>query len=205
MSWLDAHALIDRFGSYAPYAAAVIVFVETAFIITSFLPGDSLLFVLGLTMATNPSMPIWLVVALVAVAAISGSQVGYFTGRAVGPVLFERRHTWIFNPRFVEKTHDYFERYGNRAIVLARFIPVVRALVPMLAGISRVEIRAFTAMNVAGGFGWVALMVLSGYFLGEVPLVSNHIETAIVVVIVVTSLPFPIELLREYLARRRSL
>ncbi|MEY4313121.1 MAG: hypothetical protein RLZZ319_630 [Actinomycetota bacterium] len=204
MSWLDAHALIDKFGTFAPYAAAIIVFIETAFIVTSFLPGDSLLFVLGLTMVTNPTLPVWLVVLLVAVAACAGSQVGYLTGRAVGPVLFERRHTWIFNPRFVAKTYDYFERYGNRAIVLARFIPVVRALVPMLAGISRVGARSFTSMNIAGGFGWVTLLVLAGYFLGEIPLVADNIDVAIVIVIIVTSLPFPLELLREYLARRRA-
>jgi membrane-associated protein len=204
MPWLDAYALIDQFGSAAPYLAALIVFVETAFIITSFLPGDSLLFVLGLTVVTSQSMPVWLVILLVATAASAGSQIGYLTGRAVGPVLFERRHTWIFNPRFVARTHEYFERYGNRAIVLARFIPVIRALVPMLAGISRVAVRPFTTMNLAGGFGWVSLMVLAGYFLGEVPLVATNIDTAVLVVIVVTSLPFPLELLREYLARRRA-
>jgi membrane-associated protein len=204
MPWLDAHALIDQFGNAAPYLAALIVFVETAFIITSFLPGDSLLFVLGLTVVTSQSMPVWLVILLVATAASAGSQIGYLTGRAVGPVLFERRHTWIFNPRFVARTHEYFERYGNRAIVLARFIPVIRALVPMLAGISRVAVRPFTTMNLAGGFGWVTLMVLAGYFLGEIPVVANNIDTAILVVIVVTSLPFPLELLREYHARRRA-
>lgn len=204
VSWLDPHTLIDRFGSYAPYAVAVIVFVETSFIVTSFLPGDSLLFVLGLTIATTSTMPWWLAILLVAASAIAGSQVGFLTGKAVGPVLFERRHTWIFNPAFVAKTHAYFERYGARAIILARFVPVVRALVPMLAGISRLETRAFTVNNLIGGFVWVAGLVTIGLVAGTIPLVANNIDAAILVIIAVTSLPFPIELLRERLAARRG-
>lgn len=204
MSWLDPHTLIDRFGPYAPYAVAVIVFVETAFIVTSFLPGDSLLFVLGLTIATSSTMPWWLAILLVSASAVAGSQVGFLTGKAVGPVLFERRHTWIFNPTFVDKTHDYFERFGARAIILARFVPVVRALVPMLAGISRLETRTFTINNLIGGFGWVAGLVGIGLVAGEIPLVANNIDAAIIVIVVVTSLPFPLELLRERLAKGRG-
>ncbi len=201
--WLDAHALIDQFGPYAPYAVAVIVFVETAFILTSFLPGDSLLFVLGIAIAESSGLPLWLAIPLVAVSAFAGSQVGFATGHAVGPVLFERRHTWIFNPSFVAKSHHYFEKYGPRAIILARFVPIVRALVPMLAGISKMEARTFLVNNVLGATIWVTGLVSAGFLLGAVPFVADHIDTAILVVIVVTSLPFPIELLREWLARRR--
>ena len=203
MPWLDAHRLIDQFGQFAPYAVAAIVFVETAFIVTSFLPGDSLLFVLGLTLAANTATPLWLALAIVTASAIAGSHVGFVTGRALGPILFERRHTWIFNPRFVAKTHEYFARFGNRAIVLARFVPIVRALVPMLAGISRVPLRAFTAMNVTGAALWVGVLTTTGFFLGEIPAVEENIDVAILVVIIATSLPFPIEILRETFSRRR--
>ena len=202
--WLDAHALIDQFGQFAPYAVAAIVFIETAFILTSFLPGDSLLFVLGITLAANGNFPVWLAIPFVAATAFVGSQVGFATGRAVGPALFERRHTWIFNPTFVEKAHQYFDKYGPRAIILARFVPVVRALVPMLAGIAKMDPKTFVANNAIGAAIWVAGLVGIGYGLGEVPLVADHIETAILIVIVVTSLPFPIELLREWIGRRRS-
>ncbi len=204
LPWLDANAIIDQFGQYAPYAVAFIIFIETAFILTSFLPGDSLLFVLGITLAANTDFPIWLAIPLVVLCAFVGSQVGFMTGHAVGPVLFERRHTWIFNPTFVAKAHGYFEKYGPRAIILARFVPIVRALVPMLAGISKMDRRTFLVYNILGATIWVTGLVGIGYLLGEVPLVADHIDTAILIVIVVTSLPFPLELLREWLIRRRK-
>lgn len=202
--WLDANAIINQVGQFAPYAVALIIFIETAFILTSFLPGDSLLFVLGITLASTVGFPVWLAIPLVIVSAVAGSQIGFMTGHAVGPVLFERRHTWIFNPTFVAKAHEYFDKYGPRAIILARFIPVVRALVPMLAGISKMDRRTFLNYNIVGACVWVAGLVGIGYLLGEVPLVANNIETVILIVIIVTSLPFPLELLREWLARRRK-
>lgn len=202
--WLDAKAIINQVGPYATYAVALIVFIETAFILTSFLPGDSLLFVLGITLAATTDFPVWLAIPLVTASAIAGSQIGFATGHAVGPVLFERRHTWIFNPTFVAKAHEYFEKYGPRAIILARFIPIVRALVPMLAGISTMDRRTFLVNNILGAVIWVTSLVGIGYLLGEVPFVAEHIDTAILIVIIVTSLPFPIELLREWIVRRRQ-
>jgi membrane-associated protein len=204
LPWLDANAIIDQFGQFAPYAVAFIIFIETAFILTSFLPGDSLLFVLGITLAATTNFPVWLAIPLVIASAFAGSQIGFATGHAVGPVLFERRQTWIFNPTFVAKAHEYFDKYGPRAIILARFVPIVRALVPMLAGISKMDRRTFLIYNIVGATIWVTGLVGIGYLLGEVPLVADHIDTAIVVVIIVTSLPFPIELLRERLIRRRQ-
>jgi membrane-associated protein len=202
--WLDANAIIDQFGQFAPYAVALIIFIETAFILTSFLPGDSLLFVLGITLAASAEFPIWLAIPLVIVSAFAGSQVGFLTGIAVGPVLFERRHTWIFNPTFVAKAHEYFDKFGPRAIILARFVPIVRALVPMLAGISKMDRRTFLINNILGATVWVTGLVGIGFLLGEVPLVADHIDTAILIVIIVTSLPFPIELLREWIIRKRQ-
>jgi len=202
--WLDANAIIDQFGQFAPYAVALIIFIETAFILTSFLPGDSLLFVLGITLAASTEFPIWLAIPLVIVSAFAGSQVGFLTGHAVGPVLFERRHTWIFNPTFVAKAHEYFDKFGPRAIILARFVPIVRALVPMLAGISKMDRRTFLINNILGATVWVTGLVGIGFLLGEVPLVADHIDTAILIVIIVTSLPFPIELLREWIIRKRQ-
>jgi membrane-associated protein len=201
--WLDATAIINQFGQFAPYAVAFIIFIETAFILTSFLPGDSLLFVLGITLAATTNFPVWLAIPLVIASAFAGSQIGFATGHAVGPVLFERRHTWIFNPTFVAKAHGYFEKYGPRAIILARFVPIVRALVPMLAGISKMDQRTFLIYNILGATIWVTGLVGIGYLLGEVPLVADHIDTAILIVIIVTSLPFPLELLREWLIRKR--
>jgi membrane-associated protein len=202
--WLDANAIINQVGQFAPYAVALIIFIETAFILTSFLPGDSLLFVLGITLAATTEFPVWLAIPLIIASAFAGSQIGFVTGHAVGPVLFERRHTWIFNPTFVAKAHEYFDKYGPRAIVLARFVPIVRALVPMLAGISKMDRRTFLVNNILGAVIWVTSLVGIGYMLGEVPFVADHIDTAILIVIIVTSLPFPIELLREWIIRKRQ-
>jgi membrane-associated protein len=202
--WLDANAIIRQFGQFAPYAVAFIIFIETAFILTSFLPGDSLLFVLGITLAAATDFPVWLAIPLVIASAIVGSQIGFATGHAVGPVLFERRHTWVFNPTFVVKAHGYFEKYGPRAIILARFVPIVRALVPMLAGISKMDRRTFLVYNILGAVIWVTGLVGIGFLLGEVPFVADHIDTAILIVIIVTSLPFPLEMLREWLIRKRQ-
>jgi membrane-associated protein len=170
---------------------------------TSFLPGDSLLFVLGITLAATTNFPVWLAIPLVIVSAFAGSQVGFLTGHAVGPVLFERRRTWIFNPTFVTQAHESFDRFGPRAIILARFVPIVRALVPMLAGISKMDRRTFLLYNLLGATIWVTSLVGIGYLLGEAPFVADHIDTAILVVIIVTSLPFPLELLREWIIRKR--
>ncbi|CAB4631492.1 unannotated protein [freshwater metagenome] len=204
LPWLDANAIIAQFGQFALYAVSFIIFIETAFILTSFLPGDSLLFVLGITLAATTDFPIWVAIPLVIASAFAGSQVGYLTGRAVGPVLFERSHTWIFNPTFVDKAHGYFDKFGPRAIILARFVPIVRALVPMLAGISKMDRRTFLVYNLMGAFIWVTGLVGIGYLLGEVPLVADHLDTAILVVIILTSLPFPLELLREWIIRKRQ-
>ena len=206
MNWLDAQQVIAQFGGYAVLVLAVFVFFETAFIFTSFLPGDSLLFVLGLTLssALSPLIPFPLAVILVWLAAVSGSWIGYRVGLRVGPPLFERNHNWIFNPRVVKQTHELFERYGARAIIVARFVPIIRALVPMLAGISYLEPEKFRRYNLIGGTAWVVGFMCAGFFLGEVPFVRDHLEQTVLVIVVLTSLPFPIELLRHWLRARRE-
>lgn len=204
MNWLDAQSIISAFGDLAVFAVTLIIFFETAFILTSFLPGDSLLFIIGLTLAVNPSgIPDWAGFALIYLAAVTGTQVGYLVGRRVGPPLFERNRNWIFNPKVVQRTHEFFEKYGARAIVLARFVPILRALVPMLAGISSFDSKHFLRLNIIGAAIWVGVFMLGGYFLGAVPLVKENLELAVVVVIVLSSLPFPIELFRHWLRNRR--
>ena len=200
----DVHAFVESFGDIATFAVALIIFVETAFIVTSFLPGDSLLFVLGIALAPRGIGALAVAVVVVTGAAIAGAFVGYLTGRAIGPAMFERRNTWFFNPNFVTRAHNYFDRFGPRAFILARFVPVIRALVPMVAGISRVDLRIATLYNAIGAVVWVFSLVIGGFALGEIPAVHDNIETAILIVVIVTSLPFPLELLREYRQRRKN-
>jgi membrane-associated protein len=206
LNWLDAQQVVNAFGGYAVLVVTVFVFFETAFILTSFLPGDSLLFILGITLATSTTavMPFPVALILVLVAAIAGSQAGYEVGARVGYRLFERNHNWIFNPKVVERSHALFERYGARAVVLARFVPIIRALVPMLAGISYLERPKFFRYNLIGGSFWVAGFMGAGYFLGGVPFIHDHLEQTVLAIVVLSSLPFPLELLRHWLQNRKA-
>lgn len=208
MNWLDAQSVIDNFGGYAVLAVTLIIFFETAFIFTSFLPGDSLLFLLGITLATASNAaqhpPFALAVLLVLVSAVAGSQVGYEVGLKIGPPLFDRRSNWIFNPKVVKRSHEFFERYGARAVILARFVPIIRALVPMLAGISYLERPKFFRFNLIGASAWIGIFMVGGYLLGQIPAVKHNLELAVLLVIVLSSLPFPIEVLRNWLRQRAS-
>lgn len=202
MNWLDAQAIIDSFGDWAALAVMVIIFLETAFILTSFLPGDSLLFLTGLTLMTSNSfLPDWLGFVLVWLAAFSGTQVGFWFGRKIGPPLFERNRNFILNEKVLAKTHEFFDRYGARAVILARFVPILRALVPMLAGISQMDKGRFAKLNLIGATVWVGVFMVPGYFLGSVPLVKENLELTVLVIVVATSLILPLELLRDRLSR----
>lgn len=179
-----------------------IIFLETAFILTSFLPGDSLLFLTGLALATSTAwLPDWVGFILIWLAAFLGTQTGYWVGFKIGPPLFEQNRNFILNPRVLAKTHDFFEKYGTRAVVLARFVPILRALIPMLAGISEMDIRRFTRLNFLGATLWVGVFMLAGYWLGQIPYIKENLETTVILIIIGTSLLLPIELLRDRLAK----
>lgn len=204
MDWLDAQAIIDAFGDWAVLAVVVVLFLETAFIFTSFLPGDSLLFIIGLTLSVSSGfIPDWLGFILIWLAAFGGTQLGWYIGYKIGPPLFERRDNFIFNKKVVETTRKFFDKYGVRAIILARFVPIIRALVPMFAGISKVEFRRFTKLNAIGATLWLGVFMVPGYFLGNLPLVKENLETAVLIVLIVSSIPLPIEILRTVIQNRR--
>lgn len=205
MNWLDAQEIINAFGDWVAIAVAVIIFFETAFILTSFLPGDSLLFLTGLALATSESwLPDWAGFALIWVAAFVGTQAGYWIGYKVGPPLFEGNRNFILNDKVLAKTHDFFEKYGARAVVLARFVPILRALIPMLAGISKMDIKRFTKLNLIGASLWTGIFLIAGYLLGNVPFVKENLEVTVIWIVVGTSLLLPIELLRDRLVRNRA-
>lgn len=205
MNLFDPEQLVQSFGTFAVIAVAVIIFFETATIIGSILPGDSLLFILGLGLATNlANFPLWLALILLFIGATSGTQVGYWVGEKVGPAVFRRERAWFFNQKTVERTRDFFHRYGPRAVILARFVPVLRAVVPMFAGVGHMNKRRFTLNNIIGALLWSVGVTLAGYLLGQVVWVRDHIETIILAFVVLSSLPFPIELLRHRLAARKT-
>ena len=205
MNWLDSTALLNSFGSLAVFGAALIIFLETATIFGSFLPGDSLLFLLGLTLATwLHSFPIWLAIPIVFIAAVAGSQTGYWFGKKIGPRLFSRRETFFFNHRTVEVTNKFFAKYGSRAIIMARFVPVLRALIPMFVAIAKFDSRRFLRLNIIGGAAWTVSLIGAGYLLGQVDFVAKHVELFAIGFVVISSLALPFELLREKLVSRKS-
>jgi membrane-associated protein len=205
LNWLDAQEIINAFGDWVAIAVAIIIFFETAFIFTSFLPGDSLLFLTGLALATSDSwLPDWAGFILIWVAAFVGTQVGYWIGYKIGPPLFESNRNFILNERVLAKTHDFFEKYGARAVVLARFVPILRALIPMLAGISKMDIRRFTKLNLIGATVWTGVFLIAGYLLGNVPAVKENLEVTVIWIVVGTSLLLPLELLRDRLTKKSS-
>jgi membrane-associated protein len=194
---LDA---LIRWGGYAVLIA--IVFAETGLLIGFFLPGDSLLVTAGLVAATGALNIWWLNVVLI-IAAVVGDSVGYAIGRRIGPRLFTREKSLLFNPAHVERTRRFYERHGSKTIVIARFVPIVRTFAPTVAGVGQMEYRRFFFYNVAGGVGWVVSMTWAGYLLGQsVPNINDHIHIVVAIVIVLSLIPIAVELVRE---RRRRL
>ena len=192
---LDA---LIRWGGYAVLVA--IVFTETGLLVGFFLPGDSLLITAGLVAATG-ALDIWWLNVLLAAAAIAGDSVGYAIGARIGPRLFTREKSWLFNPRHAVRTRDFYARHGAKTIVIARFVPIIRTFAPVVAGVGEMPYRRFLVYNVAGGLGWVLGMTWAGYLLGNVvPNIDRHIHIVVIVVIVLSVIPIAIEILRE---RRR--
>ena len=192
----DSSRLFGLLGIWA------IVFAESGLLIGFFLPGDALLFTAGFFASSPESIPdelhlplLPLIVGIV-VCAIVGDQVGYLFGRRVGPALFSRRDTRFFKQQNVEKAHAYFEKYGPRTIVLARFVPIVRTFAPIVAGVSGMNYRTFVRWNVIGGVLWGVGVTLLGYFLGQVDVIAENIEVTIVVIVAISCLPIALELLR---------
>ncbi len=203
LNWLDAQEIINAFGDWAALAVTLIIFLETAFILTSFLPGDSLLFLTGLTLATSDSwLPDWLGFVLIWIAAIAGTQIGYWVGRKVGPPLFSRNRNFILNEKVLQRTHEFFERYGARAVILARFVPILRALIPMLAGISQMDAKRFLRLNIIGGTIWILIFMIPGYWLGGIEWVKENLEITVIAIVIGTSLILPIELLRDRISKK---
>lgn len=189
---------IIRWGGYVLLVA--IVFTETGLLVGFFLPGDSLLITAGLLAAAGVLNVWWLNLLLIA-AAIAGDSVGYAIGAQLGPRLFTRERSLLFNPRHVERTRQFYAKYGARTIVIARFVPIIRTFAPVVAGVGQMFYPRFLFYNVAGGVGWVVSMTWAGYFLGSlVPDIERHVHLVVLVVIALSCLPILLEVLRE---RRR--
>lgn len=189
-----------RWGGYVVLIA--IVFTETGLLVGFFLPGDSLLITAGLVAATG-TLNIWWLTVLLSVAAVVGDSVGYAIGRRLGPRLFTRPKSMLFNPAHIARTRAFYARHGAKTIVIARFVPIIRTFAPVVAGVGEMEYRRFLLYNVAGGVGWVVSMTWAGYLLGHaIPDIGGQIHIVVAIVILLSVIPIVIELVRE--RRRRS-
>ena len=208
IDFLDSEWLIHSFGSFVLLGVAAVVFIETGFIVLSFLPGDSLLFTVGLLTATGfVPLPIWITCLVVFVAAFSGDQLAYAIGRKAGPAVFSREKNRFFNPKNVERTNAFFAKHGGKAIVLARFLPVFRAFVPVAAGVGKMRYRSFVTYNTIGAFGWGVGLTLVGFFLGKIAFVAAYSEYFIIAIILLSGIPILTELgkaARTTLRERRA-
>lgn len=195
--WLDATYLLDALGGYLFVAICLIVFAECGLLIGFFLPGDSLLFIGGLAVSRGSiSEPLWLVAVILTVCAFAGNASGYWIGRAVGPKLFNKPDSKLFKREYVEKTHEFFEKYGPRAIVLARFVPIVRTFITAFAGVGKMDPKRYFTYSAIGGALWAAGIVVLGFYLGQVDFVAKHIELILVAVVALSLIPIVFEYLK---------
>jgi membrane-associated protein len=204
-SWLDPDTLLKAFGASALWGAAAIIFAECGLLIGFFLPGDSLLFTVGL-LITSGVIPhsLWLACVVLTIAAFAGNVSGYQIGAAAGPAIFKRDDSRLFRREYVDKTTEFFDRYGNRAIVLARFVPIVRTFITVMAGVGRMERRRYFLYSGIGALFWASGVTLLGAALGNVEFVRTNIEVILLAIVAVSVVPIGVELLRERLKTRRS-
>ena len=191
--WIQPTYILEKFGTAAFIAVLVIIFVECGLFIF-FLPGDSLLFVTGLFISTGQiGVPLWLACILLSLAAWLGNLSGYAIGRRVGPSLFHRPDSRLLNPEGIAKTHAFFERYGPKAIVLGRFVPIVRTFITAMAGVGKMDFRVYGTYSLVGGILWAAGLTVLGYFLGQNAFVQKNIELIAILIVVVSVLPAAFE------------
>jgi membrane-associated protein len=204
-SFLNPESLLEKGGLLL---FGLIIFAESGLLIGFFLPGDSLLFIAGFLSSDaggNQLPPLPIVAGVAFVAAVLGDQVGFWFGRKVGPALFSRPDSRVFKQQHVTKAHAFFEKHGAKTIVLARFVPVVRTFAPIVAGVGKMHYRTFLMFNLLGGLLWAVGLTTLGYFMGQIDVVKNNIELAIVAIIAVSLLPVAIELIKHRREAKRAL
>lgn len=200
---LDKHlsAIIQSFGLWTYLILFFVIFLETGFVVTPFLPGDSLLFAAGTFAAAKVLHVVWLFVILSA-AAVLGDTANYWIGYFVGPKVFRQEKSRFFKKEYLERTHRFYEKYGPETIIIARFVPIVRTFAPFVAGIGRMSYWKFISYNVIGGVGWVAIFTFGGYFFGNIPFVRRNFSLVILVIIIVSTIPAVVEFVRHRKATR---
>ncbi|WP_028276041.1 VTT domain-containing protein [Arthrobacter sp. I3] len=206
--WLNPQVFLAN-PAFAPWVVLLvcgIIFAETGLLIGFFLPGDSMLFTAGLLVATGTiQVNIWVLTALIIVAAIIGNQVGYLIGSKAGPALFNRPNSKLFKRENVDSAHAFFEKHGGKALILARFVPIIRTFVPVIVGVAQMSKRKFFTYNVIGAVLWGGGVTLLGYLLGDkVPWVKDNLDIIFIAIVLVSVIPIAIEVIRGAIARRQA-
>jgi membrane-associated protein len=197
-SWLNPDTLLHDLGAAAVIVVCLIIFAECGLLVGFFLPGDSLLFTAGLYIERGSiATPLWLMCVLVSVCAFLGNVSGYWIGAKAGPALFNKPDSRLFKQEHVTRTHEFFEKYGARAIILGRFVPIVRTFITAIAGVGRMEPKRYFTYSAIGGVLWASGVTILGYFLGRFDFVHDHIELILVLVVLISIIPIVVELVRS--------
>jgi membrane-associated protein len=202
--WLNAETILTNLGPWSFIGLAVLIFADCGILIGFLIPGDTLLFTGGLLIATAPANmpPLWLACLSLSVCAVAGNVTGYWIGRAIGPKLFDRPNSKFFKKAHVERTHAFFDKYGARAIILARFVPIVRTFITAIAGVGRMDQKKYFTYSFIGGVLWAVLVPTAGYFLGQVEFVHQNLELFLVAIPVLSVIPIVFEVAKARKERK---
>lgn len=193
--------LITNYGGWIYLILFLIIFCETGLVVTPFLPGDSLLFAAGALAAadTSGTLNVFVLFLILTLAAVAGDTVNYFIGHFIGMRIFDKNIPFL-KREYLDRTHEFYEKYGGKTIILARFVPIVRTFAPFVAGVGRMNYGYFLTYNVVGGVAWIAILTFAGYFFGQITFVKNNFEIVVIAIILISVLPMIFEYVRS---RRR--
>ncbi len=194
--------IINQYGTLTYAILFMVIFAETGFVFTPFLPGDSLLFAAG-TFAAIGSFNVHLLFLLLSLAAFAGDTMNYWIGHYLGMKLFEKENRFL-NKKYLERTHKFYEKHGGKTIIIARFVPIVRTFAPFVAGIGSMTYIKFISYNIIGGVLWCALFVYGGYYFGNLPFVKNNFSLVIIAIIIISVLPMAIEYFKHRSSKEKS-
>jgi membrane-associated protein len=195
---LDEHLqnLVAEYQTLTYLILALIIFCETGLVVTPFLPGDSLLFAAGAVAAGGGALNVWILIPILILAAILGDNVNYFFGRFLGKKVFARDY-WFLKKEYITRTQAFYNKFGGRTLIMARFVPIVRTFAPFVAGVGEMTYSRFITFCIGGGFLWVSSMTLAGYFIGHIPIIKNNFEIVVLGIIGISVLPMVFELVRS--------
>lgn len=195
-------AIIQAYGIWTYLILFLIIFCETGLVVTPLLPGDSLLFAAGAFAAKGDLDVMWLFI-LLSIAAILGDTANYWIGDYIGPKIFHKEDVRLLNKEYLDRTHQFYEKYGGKTIIIARFVPIIRTFAPFVAGIGSMTYLRFVSYNIIGGIAWIAACAFAGFFFGNIPIVKQNFTIVISAIIVISILPGITEFIRQHNERRR--